>query len=80
MHVDLEKKFPGAAHDVAAIAQRYSGLTKREFFAAMAMQGMMSLDPSEMANCTGSEFKTVGEWMARNCLDAADALIAELNK
>ena len=49
----------------------------------MAMQGMMSLQPDRLHDWAGVEdlhYKTVGEWMAKNCVDAADALIAELNK
>jgi len=41
------------------------GLTKRELFAAMAMQGMLSSN---------------GGWFVGDAVDAADALIAELNK
>lgn len=57
-----------------------AALNKREYFAAMAMQGMMSLHPKEMLDCCGVEFSSVGAWMAGNAVDAADALIAELNK
>lgn len=53
----------GAYHDIG-------GLTKREYFAAMAMQGLLA-DP----RCDG----TVERITAR-AVDAADALIAELNK
>jgi hypothetical protein len=48
----------------------YKGLTKREYFAAMAMQGMLS----------GSQFIDNGERFAKLAVQAADALIAELNK
>ena len=55
------------------------GLTKREYFAAMAMQGMMSIHPRELMN--GPEkHQTVGDWIAKNCVSMADALIAELSK
>jgi hypothetical protein len=46
-----------------------SGLNKREYFAAMAMQGILS----------GSQFID-GERFAKLAVQAADALIAELNK
>ena len=54
-----------------------TGLTKREYFAAMALNhevqyGLESVD-SEMAKDT---FKTI----AVNCVRMADALIAELSK
>ena len=46
------------------------GLTKRELFAAMAMQGLLSNNTQE------------GYWreFAKRAVDAADALIAELSK
>ena len=49
-----------------------SGLTKRELFAAMAMQIILS---------SGDVFVTYSmEYIARISCDQADALIAELNK
>lgn len=57
-----------------------SGLTKREYFAAMAMQG-------QLASMTNAEvvkaFMAHGnpwEWCANSAVKFADALIAELNK
>lgn len=47
------------------------GLTKREYFAAMAMQGMMVAD---MKSDEWSEIR------ARRSIRMADSLIAELNK
>lgn len=47
------------------------GLTKREYFAALAMQAIVS------ANCHEAYFAHA--WTAKNALDAADALIAGLN-
>jgi hypothetical protein len=44
------------------------GLTKREYFAAMAMQGILN-----------SEFLDIKRF-AKLAVEAADALIAELNK
>lgn len=46
------------------------GLTKRELFAAMAMQGLLS-DPN---------YNETPTRMAASCVRAADALIAELSK
>jgi hypothetical protein len=46
------------------------GLTKREYFAAMAMQALLS-DPN---------ISTTYSHYAENAVQAADALIAELNK
>ena len=49
------------------------GLTKREYIAAMAMQGMLA--NSELTNETFKE-RLVAAWS----VDCADALIDELNK
>ena len=49
------------------------GLTKREYFAAMSMQGMLA-NP-DLATETFKE-KLIAAWS----VDCADALIAELNK
>ncbi len=57
-----------------------TGLTKREHFAAMAMQGMMSLDPREMISMADPKIGTIGEWVAKNSVTMADALINELNR
>lgn len=51
--------------------QTYGGLTKREQFAAMAMQGFLSRRPSELVT---------PENTARWSLAFADALLAELAK
>jgi len=47
------------------------GLTKREFFAAIAMQGIIT-------NKDGLDIKI--EYIVESAVDAADALIEELNK
>ena len=49
----------------------YTGLTKREYFAAMAMQGII-------ANKDGLDIKI--ERIVESAVDTADALIEELNK
>jgi hypothetical protein len=49
------------------------GLTKREYFAAMAMQGMLA----NSSNCnTEWNYETIG----KHCALAADALIKALNE
>lgn len=52
----------------------YTGLTKRELFAAMAMQGILVANwpqgPKDDANCSSAHYSVM----------IADALIAELNK
>lgn len=55
-------------------AQSYfnsDGLTKREYFAAMAMQGLYS---------RGHAIVSGGISLEKKAIDAADSLIAELNK
>ena len=49
----------------------YTGLTKREYFAAMAMKGII-------ANKDGLDIKI--ERIVESAVDTADALIEELNK
>ena len=49
----------------------YEGSTKREYFAAMAMQGII-------ANKDGLDIKI--ERIVESAVDTADALIEELNK
>lgn len=51
----------------------YRGLTKRELFAAMAMQGLA-------ANNGFTKTGLTMESMATNAVQSADALIAELDK
>jgi hypothetical protein len=48
------------------------GLTKREYFAAMAMQGMIG----NSYFTEGSSYNTIAEWSVQQ----ADALIEALNK
>jgi hypothetical protein len=63
-----EPAFPIPASDGSYEAA--AGLTKREYFAAMAMQSILRNN----AQC--------GDWvaLAKDSVSAADALIAELNK
>ena len=51
----------------------YEGLTKREYFAAMAMQGLLSGE----YRCATEEQATI---VARHAVQHADALLAELAK
>lgn len=57
---------------------RIIGLTKREYFAAMAMQGLIACPrmPVTANNIPSSSAETI----AVNALRCADALIDELNK
>ena len=69
------------------ITDFYGGLTKREYFAALAMQGMWANESSIVAmakaaineDLTQTSVKGT-EMLAKLSIAAADALIAELNK
>lgn len=50
----------------------YYGLTKREYFAALAMQGML-------ANSAEGNTEWNYETMAKHCCIVADALVEQLN-
>lgn len=52
-----------------------SGLTKREYFAAMAMQGVLA-NPTTVASYTIKDTNDLAEV----CLKLTEALITELNK
>lgn len=55
----------------------YFGLTKREYFAAMAMQGLLAANqPMPITESMDGYLKT----LSVTSVLAADALIAELNK
>ena len=63
----------------------YNGLTKREYFAAMAMQGMLS-DNSYLHSLAneivknGDKIVKIKNLLVRDSCSMADALIEELNK
>jgi hypothetical protein len=59
----------GAWNDESQHTHAGRGLTKREYFAAMAMQGILACSE-------GGTFESVKEFAVKH----ADALIAELNK
>lgn len=58
------------------------GLTKRELFAAIAMQGLLANEKimEGMALAGGKELEIVSKGIALMAISKADALIAELNK
>lgn len=56
------------AHD---LTRWHNGLTKREYFAGLAMQGLLAMGP----RCQGAP-----EDMAAHAAVCADALLAELEK
>lgn len=72
-----ESAFPlpiavGPQGDVVQPAGRDLGFTKREYFAAMAMQGILASFPAQA--------RMDHELIAQAALKAADALLAELEK
>lgn len=74
---------PTVYADLAANGQRelycdQAGLSKREQFAAMAMQGFCSNMEWTYGACPGGIVPA--NWIARQSLAAADALLAELER
>lgn len=64
----LEHVKHGNFSEARYVWETHGGLTKREYFAAMAMQGLLALE--------GYSFQGA----AKDAVTAADALIAELEK
>lgn len=66
----------------AVMREQYSGLTKRELIAAMAMQGLLSdiqhNDLKEILR-TG-RYESAGHVIAESAVNYADALLTELEK
>ena len=54
-------------------------ITRREYFAAMAIQGLVS-NPDIKPTVDGSRFNLVNESFAKMSVMVADALISELDK
>lgn len=68
-----DNAYPYATHDQdGRVAEIEFGLTKREYFAAMAMQGMLSNDAVNRLDNANHLFEA--------SVKAADALINALNK
>lgn len=57
--------------------QLMGGLTKRELFAAMAMQGLSSISPVMVSGLTAIAHP---DWISLRAVNYADALILELEK
>lgn len=64
-----DKAFPLISSDGTGVNQ---GMTLREYFAAKAMQGLLS-NPGQIDT-------TNYKWVAENAIGYADALLAELSK
>lgn len=67
--------FPAAYTGNHGLPYRAEGMTLRDYFAAKAMQGLLS-NPSIIDGMTESTIK----WIAKNAMDQADAMLAESNK
>lgn len=65
-----EPAFPEVNHDNPQFSYPTYGLTKREYFAAMAMQGIVA-DPNGYIMAAD---------IAKGAVEIADALIEQLNK
>lgn len=76
-----EPAFPGPVqfsdYDATIIGE---GLTKREYFAALAMQGLFASEIVTQAISEESSNTGFNTLMARAACSMADALIEELNK
>lgn len=64
--------FPSHERAIPNLINQLAGLTKREYFAAMAMQGMLS----NSALNYGDEFSAI----AQKAVTCADILLSELDK
>lgn len=71
------ENFTAAAFPVHADTISRLGLTKRELIAAMAMQGLISLQDKGIE---AESFEDAYKQMAMHSLMAADALLIELEK
>lgn len=66
-----ENIYPITIEDNGNSSVTYLGLTKREYFAGLALQGMMANQ-----HLTSTENDTIARWS----VEIADALLAELEK
>lgn len=67
--------YQGADGNMHPTPTQYTGLTKREYFAAMAMQGMLAYDGYAAPL---RDDKTTAEIFADSAVEIADALLAAL--
>ena len=73
---DLIGKIESSISISGRTIKHYSGLTKREHFAGLAMQGLLSIYDGSIIVPSSDNMK----YMAGLSVTAADALIEELNK
>lgn len=72
--VQLQETSPNGIHEC-----RMGGLTKREYFAAMAMQGLLA-NSEWMQEYEGGKYLMHNEVISEVSVNLADALINALNK
>jgi hypothetical protein len=62
-------------------SEDFIGLTKREYFAAMIIQGLSSFPVgNSLEHTLNTKGITLDQFIAREAVERADALIEELNK
>lgn len=66
--------FPCAAFGPSDDSIHQRGMSMRDWFAGMALQGMVS-QPILPKVKPGDEEMTIGEWVARNAYNMADAMM-----
>jgi 5-formaminoimidazole-4-carboxamide-1-beta-D-ribofuranosyl 5'-monophosphate synthetase len=72
-HTKLERGADGRTWDTSEV--RYEGMDLRDYFAAKAMQGMLSLTPEQLYTAFGGEPTTLKESVAKNAYNFADAMM-----
>lgn len=75
-----EYEDPGAGKFTRYKIPKYPGLTKREYFAAMAMQGILGTRNHSVYYVDRHSDDDIISADTHNAVRIADALIAELNK
>jgi hypothetical protein len=74
-----EPAFPGGTEENGvSLSPMYTGLTKREYFAALAMQGLLTREWKSHPAKHADRNLYIGEIVAPIAARAADALIKEL--
>lgn len=69
------KAFP-TEHPIAGTMNlKADGMDLRDYFAAKAMQGMLSLTPEQLYTAFGNEPTTLKESVAKNAYNFADAMM-----
>ena len=79
MKTEPNEPINGDAHCLNPKFNTFSyGLTKREYFSAIALQGLLSIFDEAQKSVTPNDYNT--GYMVKLAVNAADKLIEELNK